>query len=276
MDPAERLLVTWLSNFKKVDGVADLITVVGNRDSMKEDSTYKLKDISYNDNDDINTYLSSVFPSMTSWHALMSMYADRQAGYHCKSVFQFLEGVENSITKVIANPSERIGADNEGYVNINGHRIPTEIHADEKIHKEYVRALCETESFATAFRILSSMLSEKGMKLDANVITDIIKMVRKPSLVSDAAIPRITDLTMSVIKHLHDIEKNQSPVSASCDDSNRVENKLNRKNRSPDSCRVMNSLVTALCSRGGDFICLKLKLIAITSCIISATAIVLK
>jgi hypothetical protein len=248
LDHAERLLVTWLGNFNKLEGASDFIAVLGNRDSMQEGVRYKPKDIRGEEDALLKGEGSAHFPSMASWHALMTMYADRQAGYHCKSVFQFLEGVEKSIAGAVAGSDGGGGSGGDGHVLLSGLRIPVDIQADERIHKDYVRALCSTESFSTAFQLLASMVAEKGMKLDAHVIIALLKMVNKPGLVSEAAIPRLADLTMELVKHLHDLESSVSQKPSEEEDAYRG---LPRKHpRSPDSCRVLNSLVTVLCSRG--------------------------
>ena len=233
LDYAERLLFMWLNNYPKIQGIASLLSAVSDRDSMMKDPAYPLKDIE--DKDTMN----ATFPSMKSWHALMSMYAGRQAGYHCRQVFQFLEGLENQIAA-----KEKI-VDTQDMVEIHGYKIPANICADERIHKDYIRALCSTESYSDAFRILSQMISEKNMKVDAHVMVALIKIVTKPNIISDAVIPQINDLTIQLIKRLHEWEI-----------SDAVNKPMRKDNRSSDSCLVLNTLVAVLCERGKRFISL--------------------
>ena len=236
LEHAERLLVTWMRNFDKIDGVIGLINAVGNRESMAADPAYKLKDISD------EGALRRDFPSMSSWHALMTLYVGRQAAQQCKAVFSFLNEIEQRIADV-----SRSSEDSTTHVVIDGCAVPQNIAADERIHKDYVRVLCATESFNIAFQLLVKMITEKKMALDAHLMSALLRMVNKPGLVSEAAIPRICNLTAELVKNMHELEKLKLSQSGVASETQSADHK---SSRSSDPCLVLNSLLNVLCTRG--------------------------
>lgn len=236
LDHAERLLVTWMRNFDKIEGVSGLISVVGNRESMVGDPSYKLKDISD------EGALQRDFPSMSSWHALMTLYVGRQAAHQCKAVFGFLNEIEQRIADAPRNSEE-----STSQAIIDGCVVPANIAADERIHKDYVRVLCATESFNIAFQLLVKMTTEKKMTLDAHLMTALLRMVNKPGLVSDAAIPRICNLTAELVKNMHELEKLKGSQPNGEAEAVYIDHK---SSRSSDPCLVLNALLNVLCTRG--------------------------
>lgn len=233
LDPAERLLVTWMGHFDKLEGVDALVARLCDRESMKKDRSYKLQD-----KPDDNLFREG-FPSMDSWHALMSMYAGRQAGYHCKAVFNFLNLIETQISNAIAGDAL---AQATPYVTINSYRVPRNIKSDERIHKDYLRALCGTESFASAFQLLVRMVGDQHMMPDAHSMVALLRMVNKPGFVKDSTIPRICDLTTNLVVDMHRLDVlRSSGVEAPA---------TVQLEKSSDTCMVLNYLITVLCTRG--------------------------
>lgn len=228
LDAAERLFLTWMRHFDKLEGLRALVDAVGDRESLKKNSEYKLGNVPPVEE------LKNNFPSMDSWHSLMSMYAGRHAGYSCKAVFDFLRLLDQRLILIKDTATD-------DHVMLNGYKIPLNVKADDKIYKDYIRALCGTESFKTAFGVLKEMIIDKKMEPDGHVIASLLKMVNKPGLVRDDAVPQVCNLTVELIRSMHHLDQvsresnSEQPVS---------------KTRSSDACLVLNVLVSVMCNRG--------------------------